>query len=1819
MIKKSVIFKILILSFVFVALFVVSTYAATSDELEYYYSAYGKSFGSGLLAPNVSDGGDGVDVSRAAIALNETDYVIKGKNGLEIPIMRRYNVDAQVGFIYGKSSTKKNVVVRVGYWYNNVTTGTRLIVGFPDEFTAFQYRNGFVGYDETKRGKVKNHSVYYWEINNLVNQNGTCTYERDMNADPVVIYMNGYYTYHKQTMIDSCHMIDLGSAWGVVKPGLKYWDEDTGSSSYRYYTYIFQDIYGKSFNVEFTYYDNGTSYRPVSQNIQSEHRDYKVYHVSSSDMSVTNTHPQGFEYNVVFETTEGLKYYFYFSNFYNMYLRGIDDRFGNTFLFTNPSATTAEINYTDCSTGISYKVDKSGIYIIANGVTTKVVEYEYEVTTSTGDPQNDYWGDDILTLTIRNLESNSSAPDAKDNYVVYSMNKKLMSSMFLNNGTVWSERMMLTGHYISEISYSNGMKTKYSHARASSVGNIYKYNTTGSYDTIDDVQYNKNTYSYTTTYEETAFYDNYFCSYDVTSASMSQYSGSDTVGISHSYSFDSYGRLTSHSERQGTASSTTKTTSHSYNCGCFDAPFKKTTVTYKQNNASAGSIATDYTYSSNHNPTKITTGAHTVQYTYGNYNQLTQIIEQKDASTQVKTVNTLSEDKKSVAKTEVYEGNMLKEEETYVCNSDGTLASKNIYQSNGAYAPYTYEYQCDSDGNMSIVETLSGLTDADANMLSDVVVQTTTDIQGNIILHKDGKGNVTRYEYDLMNRPVKIIYPDNTFVSYSYDDIANITEATDALGNKIRVKFDPWGNRLETSYQEDENYIVLEDSSYDYRRRLSTYKSYTSDAEYNSSEYTYDWRDRVLSEKVKDASGNVVRTVTYTYAHLADSSSRPSFKVTQQASDSGKTFAKSTVVTNYLGHPVSKTLTDTSGNSRVYSYVPDYFGNVLSVTAPDSSVQSYTYDHAGNVLTYTNQLSDTMSYAYDMAGNNISSTDFNGNTTNTCYDLLGRPVMVTSPLTQTENSVTKTYYDANGNITRQSVQTDSQAWRNTDYAYDSMNRLSYVTTYPDSTTTEVTQYFYDANGNVTHMIVGLAAPVSNVSQIPSTARYITYSYDALGRCIATGGNLSVAKSYEYDYAGNVTKLTKPMGAVVKTYGPFGNAISIAEFGASSPEATYSYNALGLRTSMTDDTGTTTYTYDDFGNLLTETNGDIIKTSTYDTMGNRLSFAVTKDGVAVVDNSYTYDLAGRMSSVTSNGQTVTYTYDANGNVLSETGATRSVVNTYNSAGMLENVLNKAGDAVVSEYSDITYDFSGFMTSYADSVNNSTVSYTYDGNGRLKTETNNGVGDMNYMVLYNYDLLGNRASVNKTYGDATTENHIYTYSDYNQLASLIETDRTDNTYSTSYLYNTNGDMIGKTKTNSTSEAVLQQSYAFDIFGKLTQSTTDNILTDYTYDGDGIRVSKTTNNVTTSHILDGMNVVADINGTTVSKYNRGLNLFAQTVGDEQTILYNNQHGDIAAEYVSADDVNYFTYDGFGNHTDNASISTPFGYAGEYQDLCSGLIYLRNRYYDPSIGRFISEDPIRSGTNWYVYCSNNPVNLIDPLGLFDYDDRLGPSTEYNIDVKVMQNELAWLGYYSGEIDGYFGQKTLDAVNAYKNAMGLGNTGSDWGVVGVQTWSSMGLIYRTQADIDAGVKIVNGGLKQYFDISKPVTSAVESAKSEFANHYLDIDWFIKKVKNAGEWNVKRDANVWAKTLGISKNSYNTTMIFYGRPVVIDDIGNITYGYLGKAAGFSATVLKGGSMGYHILNHGLTDFGNEFSDEAFVQLGVDWYNGKDIQVRFSAP
>ncbi len=75
-------------------------------------------------------------------------------------------------------------------------------------------------------------------------------------------------------------------------------------------------------------------------------------------------------------------------------------------------------------------------------------------------------------------------------------------------------------------------------------------------------------------------------------------------------------------------------------------------------------------------------------------------------------------------------------------------------------------------------------------------------------------------------------------------------------------------------------------------------------------------------------------------------------------------------------------------------------------------------------------------------------------------------------------------------------------------------------------------------------------------------------------------------------------------------------------------------------------------------------------------------------------------------------------------------------------------------------------------------------------------------------------------------------------------------------------------------------------------------------------------------------------------------------------------------------------FAYDVFGELRPPSSPANQWLFTGEQRDPDSGLYYLRARYYDPAVGRFLSQDPLPTG-NLYAYVGNNPVNLIDPAGL--------------------------------------------------------------------------------------------------------------------------------------------------------------------------------------------------------------------------------------------
>src|SRR5579875_841991 len=65
--------------------------------------------------------------------------------------------------------------------------------------------------------------------------------------------------------------------------------------------------------------------------------------------------------------------------------------------------------------------------------------------------------------------------------------------------------------------------------------------------------------------------------------------------------------------------------------------------------------------------------------------------------------------------------------------------------------------------------------------------------------------------------------------------------------------------------------------------------------------------------------------------------------------------------------------------------------------------------------------------------------------------------------------------------------------------------------------------------------------------------------------------------------------------------------------------------------------------------------------------------------------------------------------------------------------------------------------------------------------------------------------------------------------------------------------------------------------------------------------------------------------------------------------------------------------------------------GSLGHESEGNTGLIYMRARYMDPVLGRFISEDPSKDGGNWFVYCGDEPVNHVDPNGKIEWEGFLG------------------------------------------------------------------------------------------------------------------------------------------------------------------------------------------------------------------------------------
>ena len=215
---------------------------------------------------------------------------------------------------------------------------------------------------------------------------------------------------------------------------------------------------------------------------------------------------------------------------------------------------------------------------------------------------------------------------------------------------------------------------------------------------------------------------------------------------------------------------------------------------------------------------------------------------------------------------------------------------------------------------------------------------------------------------------------------------------------------------------------------------------------------------------------------------------------------------------------------------------------------------------------------------------------------------------------------------------------------------------------------------------------------------------------------------------------------------------------------------------------------------------------------------------------------------------------------------------------------------------------------------------------------------------------------------------------------------------------------------------------------------------MTTTYTYYANGLRASKTANSATTSFIWDDGNLVVE-KAPDAAAWNRmyvygadGLSYRADSTTEIYT--YNvNYRGDVIA-VMGTDKARMaeYVFDPYGNiQESNISMgfSDNFGYRGQYHDTESGYIYLRNRYLDPSTGRFITEDPIKDGNNWFAYCEGNPIKYTDLWGLASYIFYL---PEFEEDAMDNKDELIKSGVQENDIIMIPLNSEEDFINGWNN-----------------------------------------------------------------------------------------------------------------------------------------------------------------------------------------
>jgi len=559
----------------------------------------------------------------------------------------------------------------------------------------------------------------------------------------------------------------------------------------------------------------------------------------------------------------------------------------------------------------------------------------------------------------------------------------------------------------------------------------------------------------------------------------------------------------------------------------------------------------------------------------------------------------------------------------------------------------------------------------------------------------------------------------------------------------------------------------------------------------------------------------------------------------------------------------------------------------------------------------------------------------------------------------------------------------------TQFTYDSLgNRRAAIRDPGAGHLNQNISYGYNAQGDV----VSVTDPNGNVT---------TSTYDAARRPVATTLPNGLVTTSTYDPNGQVTQVQQSLNGTVlrttsATYTLTGKTATATD--ANGNTARFSYDVLDRLSTARDAEGrTTNYGYDALSRQISVSNLAIQPTpllqQTYQPDGPLASLTDANNRTT----SFAYDGFNRLATTTYPlGSTEALTYDAGNNVRTRTTrANQTIGFTYDTLNRLKTKTPPSPAPVVS----YTYDL------------NNRVSSVSDTSAAISAAVPPASPSVKYTTTAAYDTLNRPTGISwdpAPAAAAATASRVAFSHSYNRTNQRIGQTVSDNTWlnypaASASTVNYTADALNRytavgavsptydANGNLTSDGTFTLGY--DAENRLTSASGAGNTASYTFDAQGRRKTKTVNGATTVFVTDaGNREVLEYDGTTGAiqrwyAYGLGsndvLNQMNVAAGARVTLvpgILGSVIGSVDSSSGTLSKIGYLPYG-------KSASAGPFGFTGQRVDTeIGGQYYYRARHYSPAWGRFLQADPIGygDGVSLYAYVRNDPLNNVDPIGLW-------------------------------------------------------------------------------------------------------------------------------------------------------------------------------------------------------------------------------------------